>query len=149
MAFSWPVIDDAGMRGWGPVWGGAGVAVAALAALGVYLSQVGLDKADKLASVVGLFVALVGLGVAVYGLIAERRSGGGGVRQRAEATGRGRVFQAGRDIDAGPPRRPGGGGDDAAAASGSAAGEARPVRQQATAAEDGQVEQAGRDIDKR
>ncbi|MGW5265272.1 hypothetical protein ACWEQG_30230 [Microbispora sp. NPDC004025] len=58
------------MRGWGPVWGGARVAVAALAALGV----------------------------AVYGLIAERSGGGGGVRQRAEATGRGRVLQAGRDV---------------------------------------------------
>ncbi len=136
------------MRGWGPVWGGAGVAVAALAALGVYLSRVGLDKADKLASVIGLFVALAGLGVAVCGLIAERRGGGGGVRQRAEAAGRGRVFQAGRDITAGLPRRPGG-SNDADAASGTAAGAAPPVWQQATAVEDGQVDQAGRDIGKR
>ncbi|MEV4456180.1 hypothetical protein [Microbispora sp. NPDC049633] len=136
------------MRGWGPVWGGAGVAVAALAALGVYLSQVGLDKADKLASVIGLFVALAGLGVAVYALIAERSGGGGGVRQRAIATGRGRVFQAGRDIDTGRPRRPGGSDDDAVAG-GAAAGEAPSVRQRATAAEDGQVDQAGRDINER
>ncbi|MGW5263596.1 hypothetical protein ACWEQG_21720 [Microbispora sp. NPDC004025] len=133
------------MRGWGPVWGGAGVAVAALAALGVYLSRVGLDKADKLASVIGLFVALAGLGVAVYGLIAERSSGGGGVRQRAIATGRGRVLQAGRDIDTGLPRRTGGSDDDAVAG-GAAAGGAHPVRQQATAAEDGRVDQAGRDV---
>ncbi|MEN3539804.1 hypothetical protein AAH991_32170 [Microbispora sp. ZYX-F-249] len=131
------------MRGWRPVWGGGGVAVAALAALGVYLSQVGLDKADKLASVIGLFVALVGLGVAVYGLTTERR--GGGVRQRAEATGRGRVFQAGRDINAGSARRLGG-SDDADAVGGTAAGAAHPVWQQATAIEDGQVDQAGRDI---
>ncbi|MEV1205641.1 hypothetical protein [Microbispora rosea] len=131
------------MRGWGPVWGGAGVAVAALAALGVYLSHVGLDKADKLASVIGLFVALAGLGAAVYGLLAERRRGGGGVRQRAEATGRGRVLQAGRDIDAGLPRRHGGSSDDAVS------GQARPVWQRATAAEDGRVDQAGRDIGKR
>ncbi|WP_182902266.1 hypothetical protein [Microbispora sp. H10830] len=136
------------MRGWGPVWGGAGVAVAALAALGVYLSQVGLDKADKLASVIGLFVALAGLGTAVYGLVAERKSGGGGVRQRAEATGRGRVFQAGRDINAGLPRRHGGSDDDDAVG-GTAAGAAHPVWQQATATEDGQVDQAGRDLDKR
>ncbi|MEN3537832.1 hypothetical protein AAH991_22150 [Microbispora sp. ZYX-F-249] len=60
------------MRGAGPAWGGAGVAVAALAALGVYLSQVGLDKTDKLAGVIGLFAALAGLRVAVYGLVAER-----------------------------------------------------------------------------
>ncbi|XVQ89268.1 hypothetical protein ACQP2K_18185 [Microbispora siamensis] len=122
--------------------------MAALAALGVYLSRVGLDKADKLASVIGLFVALAGLVVAVYGLIAERKSGGGGVQQRAKATGRGRVFQSGRDINAGLPRRPEGSNDDAAA-SGAATDEARPVRQQATATEDGQVDQAGRDIDKR
>ncbi|MFI7691653.1 hypothetical protein ACIBQ6_21475 [Nonomuraea sp. NPDC049655] len=58
-----------------PVWGGAGGAVAALAGLGVYFAKVGLDRADKLASVIGVFVALVGLGAAVYGLVAERRSG--------------------------------------------------------------------------
>ncbi|WP_182876871.1 hypothetical protein [Microbispora sp. H10670] len=136
------------MRGAVPVWGGAGVAVAALAGLGVYLSRVGLDKADKLASVVGLFVGLAGLGVAVYGLVAERGSGGGGgVRQRARATGRGRVSQAGRDITAGPARRVG--GDDHAAAGGVAGGEARSVWQRAEAAEDGQVDQAGRDVDER
>ncbi|MBD3139911.1 hypothetical protein [Microbispora bryophytorum] len=121
--------------------------MAALAALGVYLSRVGLDKADKLASVIGLFVALVGLGVAVYGLFAERRRGGGGVRQRAKATGRGRVIQAGRDINTGQSRSRG--SNDDAAGSGATSDEARPVRQQATAAEDGRVDQAGRDIGKR
>ncbi|GLW20023.1 hypothetical protein DI270_013920 [Microbispora triticiradicis] len=136
------------MRGAVPVWGGAGVAVVALAGLGVYLSQVGLDKADKLASVVGLFVGLAGLGVAAYGLVAERGSGGGGVRQRARATGRGRVSQAGRDITAGPARRLEGGDDDAAAG-GVAGGEARSVWQRAEAAEDGQVNQAGRDVNER
>ncbi|WP_182884718.1 hypothetical protein [Microbispora sp. H10885] len=137
------------MRGAVPVWGGAGVAVAALAGLGVYLSQVGLDKADKLASVAGLFVGLAGLGVAVYGLVAERGSGGGGgVRQRASATGRARVSQAGRDITAGPARWLGEGDDDAAAG-GVAGGEARSVWQRAEAVEDGQVDQAGRDVDER
>ncbi|SDR23223.1 hypothetical protein SAMN04489764_4291 [Thermostaphylospora chromogena] len=101
-----------------PVWGGAGVAVAALVVLGVYLYRVGLDKADKLASVIGLFVALIGLGVTVYGLVAERRSGGGAPRQAGTR-------------------------DDAAGATSGAAGGARPIQQQAEAVEDGEVLQAG------
>jgi hypothetical protein len=64
-----------GMRRRVLVWAGAGIAVVAIAGLGVYLASVGLDDADKLASVIGLFVALAGLGVAGYGLIADRRSG--------------------------------------------------------------------------
>lgn len=139
-------VDDARMRARVPVWGGAGVAVAALVGLGVYFATVGLDEADKLASVIGVFVAVAGLGVAVYGLIAERRtvgsSGGGGegVRQRAKATGRGRVRQAGRDINNGPAQRPASGQND---------GDAPAVRQQAKAGGDGQVDQAGRDINER
>lgn len=54
------------------------VAVAALAGLGVYFTLVGLEKADKLSSVIGLFVAVAGLGVAVYGLVTDRKSSGGG-----------------------------------------------------------------------
>ncbi|MEW1839212.1 hypothetical protein AB0392_14760 [Nonomuraea angiospora] len=64
------------MHGRAPIWGGAGVAVVALAGLGTYFALVGLDKADKLASVIGVFVAVAGLGVAVYGLIAGRRGNG-------------------------------------------------------------------------
>ncbi|MFI6457859.1 hypothetical protein ACIBF6_40660 [Streptosporangium amethystogenes] len=116
------------MRGRVLVWAGAGIAVAALAGLGVYLSRVGLDEADKLASVIGLFVALAGLGVAVYGVVAGRKGSGGGtaepdrlavpasgerpvdgggivstgdgarnIQMRAEASGSGRVYQAGGD----------------------------------------------------
>ncbi|MFI6740533.1 hypothetical protein ACIBI9_47080 [Nonomuraea sp. NPDC050451] len=44
------------------VWGGAGLGVAALVGLGVYFARVGLDDADKLASVIGVFVAVAGLG---------------------------------------------------------------------------------------
>ncbi|MEV5894562.1 hypothetical protein [Nonomuraea fuscirosea] len=55
------------------VWGGAVVAVAAIVALAVHLSRVGLDEADKLASVIGLFVALAGLGVSIRGLTGGRR----------------------------------------------------------------------------
>ncbi|MEV0312895.1 hypothetical protein [Nonomuraea fuscirosea] len=55
------------------VWGGAVVAVAAVVALAVHLARVGLDDADKLASVIGLFVALAGLGVSIRGLTGGRR----------------------------------------------------------------------------
>lgn len=57
------------MRGRVLVWAGAVIAVAALVGLGVHLARVGLDEADKLASVIGSFVAMAGLAVAVYGLI--------------------------------------------------------------------------------
>ncbi|MEU8205103.1 hypothetical protein [Streptosporangium sp. NPDC049046] len=130
------------MRGGVLLWGGAGVAVVAMTGLGVYLVRVGLDAADKLASVCGLFVAVAGLGVAVYALIADPARGGGGVRQRATATRRGRVRQAGRDISEGS--RP------VVFDNGSAADEAhREVRQRGKATGDGQVDQAGRDIHQR
>ncbi|MEU8363452.1 hypothetical protein AB0C27_46290 [Nonomuraea sp. NPDC048882] len=125
------------------VWGGAVVAVAAVAALAVYLARVGLDDADKLASVIGLFVALAGLGISIRGLTGGRPTddpappvpdgaapgqnvsapepgvsasgsrsvaiggdnsgiistgdGTTNVRMRAEASGQGRVYQAGGD----------------------------------------------------
>ncbi|MFI6743374.1 hypothetical protein ACIBI9_61755 [Nonomuraea sp. NPDC050451] len=98
--------------------------VAAMAGLGVYFRRVGLDDADKLASVIGAFVALAGLGTAAYGLVTSPKqhephvpasepdslaiggdtggitSTGDGainVHMRAEASGQGRVYQAGRD----------------------------------------------------
>ena len=49
--------------GW--IWGGRIAAVVVLTGLAVYLASVGLDKADKLASVLGLLVAVVAL-VAPY-----------------------------------------------------------------------------------
>jgi hypothetical protein len=67
----------AAMRGRVLLWTGAGIAVAALAGLGFHLAGVGWDEADKRASVIGLFVAVAGLWVAVYALIADRRGGGG------------------------------------------------------------------------
>ncbi|MGW4797348.1 hypothetical protein ACWEPC_33510 [Nonomuraea sp. NPDC004297] len=103
------------------------VAVAALAGLGVYFWRVGLDDADKLASVIGVFVILAGLATAVHGLVTGRdkpREGepvvsatlpnpatpdGGrssiaspgespiNVQMRAETYGQSRVYQAGRD----------------------------------------------------
>lgn len=49
--------------GW--IWGGRMAAVVILAGLAAYLASVGLDKADKLASVLGLLVAVAAL-VAPY-----------------------------------------------------------------------------------
>ncbi len=62
--------------------------MAALAGMAVYSVAAGLDRADKLASVVGVFVAVAGLAVAVYGLVADRRpDGGDGSGARVDASG--------------------------------------------------------------
>ncbi|MGW9372215.1 hypothetical protein ACWGVR_19570 [Streptomyces xanthophaeus] len=42
--------------------------------LGVFFAVAGLDDADKLASVIGVFVGLAGLGLSVYGIVLARRS---------------------------------------------------------------------------
>jgi hypothetical protein len=111
-----------GMRRRVLMWAGTGVTVVALAGLGVYFGVVGLEKADMLASVIGVFIAVAGLAVAVYALSGNRRDTGTGdrpqrpgsaggddagivsagdgatnVHLRAEASGEGRVYQAGRD----------------------------------------------------
>jgi hypothetical protein len=56
------------------MWVGAGITLAAMAGLGVYFARVGLDDAGKISGVIGVFVALAGLGVAVYGTIGDRPS---------------------------------------------------------------------------
>ncbi|MGW2154527.1 hypothetical protein [Nonomuraea sp. NPDC001699] len=48
-----------------------------LAGLGVYLAAEGLDKADKMASVIGLFVGIAALAVALYERLADRNGSGG------------------------------------------------------------------------
>ncbi|MFD0126107.1 hypothetical protein [Streptomyces virginiae] len=98
---------DGSRRTW--MWVGFAVAVLSAAGLGIHFAVVGLDKADKLASVIGAFLALAGLGLAAWGIV---RPGAGQApspspsgddapvaepSQRAEASGRGRVYQAGRD----------------------------------------------------
>jgi hypothetical protein len=52
----------------------------AVAVLGGFLAAAGLDDADKWASVIGLFVALAGLGLSGYGLMLARRCLLGGSR---------------------------------------------------------------------
>jgi len=56
------------------VWGSAITGGLALIALGAYFVGTGLNRADKLASVIGAFAALIGLGMSVYGVVLTRRS---------------------------------------------------------------------------
>jgi hypothetical protein len=119
-----------GMRGRVQVWAGAGIAVAALTGLVVYFARVGLDEADKLASVIGLFVAVAGLVVAIVGLRTQRRGDGGPLPSEGSA--------GGAPQDTGTP----GEGKDQKPQTG---GEPRTVRQRATATGNGRVYQAGRD----
>lgn len=121
------------------------VAVAALAGLGVYFAEVGLAQADQLASVLGLFVAAAGLGVAIFGLWGG--PGGGGVRQVAKARGNSRTYQAGRDLIQRPSvRSEPGAGDGGLDSEGTDREGSRPVRQQARADDGSQVRQGGRDV---
>lgn len=113
------------------VWAGAGVTAVAVIGLGGYFAMVGLDEADKVASVVGGLIAVVGLAVAVYGVVAPPVPGRR-VSQQARASGRGQVSQVGGH------RHSGG--------TGPAAGPVPDrVAQRATASEEGSVTQTGGD----
>ncbi|MGS2644174.1 hypothetical protein [Streptosporangium sp. LJ11] len=87
-------------------WSGVAVALVALATLGWYFITVGLDRADKLASVLGAFVGLLGLGLAVYGAFSSRpeeaapEPEAGGVHNEISGTVHGNAVQA-RDIEGG------------------------------------------------
>jgi hypothetical protein len=106
---------------------------------GVYLAQVGLEKADKLASVIGLFIAAAGLGVTVYGLVANRE--GDGVRQSAQASEHSRVNQAAGDINDRPTK-------PSAPVNNARVEQTPRVRQRAKATGCSQVDQAGGHISK-
>ena len=58
-------------------WIAAFIGGALVTGLGTLLALQGLDRADKLASVLGLFVGLLGLGVAVTGVLGGRRNAAG------------------------------------------------------------------------
>ncbi|MEU4832243.1 hypothetical protein [Streptosporangium sp. NPDC023615] len=92
-------------------WSGVAVALVALAALGWYFIAVGLDRADKLASVIGALVGLLGLGLAVYGAVSsppeavsspsgEAEPEAGDVHNEISGTVHGNAVQA-RDIEGG------------------------------------------------
>lgn len=93
------------------VWSGIAVALMALVALGWHFVAVGLDRADKLASVLGAFAGLLGLGLAVYGAFSSRPEEAkpedakpepepGGVHNEISGTVHGNAVQA-RDIEGG------------------------------------------------
>ncbi|MEV4927130.1 hypothetical protein [Streptomyces roseoverticillatus] len=93
-------------------WGGAAAAVA-VAGLAVYFALVGWDAAQRWATVLGLFVGLAGLWVAVAGLRRGRReaaagqgvvgsSVGGGVAQVDGTCGNVRIRHTG-GVAAPPP----------------------------------------------
>ncbi|MFE3205843.1 hypothetical protein [Embleya sp. NPDC059237] len=98
-------------------WVGGMVAGAALVGLAVYLAVVGLDEADKWASVLGLFVALAGLVVSMAGVRRERSSPGGqsvegsvtsaGIAQVSDTGGSVRITRRGPGVAGPPPGAPG------------------------------------------
>jgi hypothetical protein len=51
------------------VWVGMGIVAGSLVGLGAYFAAVGLDRANKLASVIGVFVGVFGLLLALAGLM--------------------------------------------------------------------------------
>ena len=60
------------------IWSGVAVAVAATAGLAALFAVAGLGRADEVASVVGAFIGLAGIGVSVYGLVQARSDAGPG-----------------------------------------------------------------------
>jgi len=95
------------------IWGGRIVAVVVMAGLVAYLASVGLDKADKLASVLSLLVAVAAL-AAPYLLPSSDgdRSGSGSAQRVADTVVGGHLTQV-RDaggvrvhgpIPSGPPK---------------------------------------------
>lgn len=70
-----PVLqrDDGIMSGRTAKWVGGVLAAGAGLGMGAYFIAVGLDRADKLASVAGAFIGLGGLVLALYGVARERQ----------------------------------------------------------------------------
>ncbi|WP_133061554.1 hypothetical protein [Streptosporangium minutum] len=53
-------------------WIGIILVAATAVSMAIYFYQIELDEADKTASVVGVFVGLAGLALAIYGTVTER-----------------------------------------------------------------------------
>ncbi|MBA9005141.1 hypothetical protein [Thermomonospora cellulosilytica] len=79
--------DNGGMTGRALGWTGGIVAVAASAGLAVHFAVVGLDKADKLASAIGVFVGLAGLVLGGFGLVMSHRQARTGAADGQSVTG--------------------------------------------------------------
>lgn len=76
---------------------GAGVGLVAVGGLAVYFVTVGLERADKIASVVGAIVGLLGLGVAVFAAFGKSEGDSESVRNEVNGTVHGTVVQ-GKDF---------------------------------------------------
>jgi drug/metabolite transporter (DMT)-like permease len=82
---------------------------AGLVGLSIYFGRIGLDKADKTASVIGALSGLAGLALAAYGVVLARRDhkthlpATGGTEQSVSNSVIGRdniqIGNAGRDVD--------------------------------------------------
>ncbi|WP_204286386.1 hypothetical protein [Microbispora amethystogenes] len=59
------------------LWAGGLLIVAAVAGTAVYFAVLGLDRADKLASVVGALAAIAGIGLTLCGMFQARREASG------------------------------------------------------------------------
>jgi hypothetical protein len=82
------------------IWCGAIAAFAACAGLIGYFAAVGLDRADKLASVIGAFVGLAGLGLALHAALSAPAKTSTDVQNEISGTVHGNTIQA-RDIKGG------------------------------------------------
>ncbi|MFC7717259.1 hypothetical protein [Nonomuraea recticatena] len=67
------------------MWVGLVAAAAVAGGLGVLLFTMDLDEADQLASVIGMFIGLAGLGVSIYGLVRGRSEDAAAPPDRAGA----------------------------------------------------------------
>jgi hypothetical protein len=84
------------------MWAGVVVAAGAVVGLAVYFAVVGLAQAEKIATVLGLFVALAGVALTIPGVIEIRRSRRSSVPQeipegRQGSTGQRSVQQFGKN----------------------------------------------------
>lgn len=68
-------------------WMGVVITLGGCLALGIYFAVLGLDAADKLASVIGAFAAIAGVLLTVIGMVTTRRSRSVGGGQAVSATG--------------------------------------------------------------
>ncbi|WP_204017914.1 hypothetical protein, partial [Sphaerimonospora thailandensis] len=73
LAISAGKAHDGAMSGRFLQWVGGLLVIAAVIASGAYFWALGLDKADKLASVIGALVAIAGIGLTIQGTIRSRR----------------------------------------------------------------------------
>lgn len=56
------------------LWAGGLLIVATIAGTAVYFAVLGLDRADKLASVIGALAAIAGIGLTLYGMFQAHRA---------------------------------------------------------------------------